>query len=355
MAKEWYLMERPNSYISGYEKETFDDYAEDSLLEVLNSHIGTTVELYNYDLTERRRIRAIVQNRMTDTKLKSLIRHMITPIGTVKAGTYVKYKDRFWIVVNIVDDNGLYEKSVMTICNHILTWLNQKGEVVQRWANVASASQYNNGETSTRNYFVRSDQLIVITPDDDECVLLSSGQRFVMDRRCKVYEREYNDAIVCDTSKPIVTYKITRVDSLLYNYGDSGHFEFMLTQDEQQEQDGYYRINGEGYWLCNAPNQTHDCNNKHCEIDCDSSELYYALEPSEFSALFYNDYGELEEATATWNIDGEMKELLKIDTNGSSISIYADDRRLLNKRFILSLTADGYETVTKELIVKDFI
>lgn len=355
MAKEWYLMEPPNSYVSGYEKETFDEYSEDSFMEILNSHVASTVELFNHDLSEHRRIRAVIQNRMTDTKLKSLIRHMLTPIGTVKAGTYVKYKDRFWIVVNIVDDNGLYEKSVMTICNHRLTWLNMNGDVIQRWANVSSASQYNNGETSTRNYYIRRDQLIVIVPDDDECTLLTSGQRFIMDRRCKIYEKEFDDTIACDTSKPVVTYKITRTDSLLYDYSDSGHYEFMVSQDEQQKQDGFYRINGEGYWLCAAPNRNHQCCNKHCEISCGSDEIYYNLEPSEFNAVFMDDYGELVNEEPIWSITGDLRELLKVQVHDSSISIFADNIKLLNKRFVLSLSADGYETATKEFIVRDFI
>ena len=249
MAKEWYLMTGDN-LLSGVEDEAFDDFGASSFLEALQTNIASDVELCNYDLSICTPMRAIVQNNTADTKSNTMMRQVLFPIGSSKAGMYVKYKGRYWLIVGLVDDNKVYEKAVVALCNYLISWVNPQGKIVQRWVSASSASQYNNGETSTQYYFVRSDQLMVLTPDDDECLLLNSGQRFIIDRRCSVYEKKYTAAELQSARNPLTVYKITRVDSVLFDYQDSGHSEFMAYQDEQHEADGYYIIDGKGYWLC---------------------------------------------------------------------------------------------------------
>ena len=207
-------MNTDHDMVSGFGSDDINNFGQDAFWEALNSAIGTNAELYNYDLSICTQIRAIILNKVQDTKLKTLNRNALVSIGTCKAGMYIKYDNRFWLIVGVVDNNSVYEKATMVLCNHLLTWLNSKGQVIQRWANLSSASQYNNGETSTEFYFVRSDQLLVVIPDDDESLLLTSGVRFVIDRRCEIYEKNFNDSVTLDTSNPIVTYKLTRADSI---------------------------------------------------------------------------------------------------------------------------------------------
>lgn len=354
MAIEWYLLKPPHDQLSGFEDEALNDFAKEGFEEVLESDIAQEVELCNYDLSECSTIKAVIQHNVDDTKLKTLSREIYVPIGTFKAGMYIKYKNRYWLIVGLVDDNMMYEKGIMVICNWLLTWLNKDGKVVQRWANITSASQYNNGETGTYYYTVRSDQLLILTPDDDESILLSSGQRFIIDKRCRVYEKGLSEKeIDCDTSNPVITYKMTRADSILYNYNDSGHFELMATQDEQHESDGYYVIDGIGYWLCDKPSE-----NKTAllsSIECDSLEIYNGLEPCYFTAKFTDSEGNQVEAIPIWTITSDFKDMLNIEYAGNAIIISVDNKKLINKTFDLSLDADGYDTVTITITIRAFI
>lgn len=356
MAKEWYLLTPPYSQLSGYEEEALSEFAEEGLAEALDSNVATDVELCNYDLSIVTPIRAIIQNNVQDTKLQSLTRHMIVPIGTCKAGMYVKYKNRYWLIVGLVDDNKMYEKAVLALCNWLLTWVNAEGKIIQRWANVTSASQYNNGETGMQFYIVRSDQLMVAIPDDDESLLIEDGCRFIIDKRCLVYEKTIGDDVMCDTHYKLISYQLTRSDSVIYNYGDSGHSGFIATQDEQHDEDGFYRVDGKGYWLCQSPTPGTDKKPLlFCDIICESDIIYNGLEPAIFSAEFHDSNGNVVDIEPKWEIVCDFTDKLEVTFVDNFVSISVNDAKLINKSFELFLSGDGYESISKTIAIKAFI
>lgn len=355
MAKEWYLLTTPYDQLSGFESEALDDFATEGFSELLDSSIATDVELCNYDLSDCETIRAVVQNNTQDTRLKTLSRLMFVPIGTCKSGMYIKYKNRYWLIVGLVDDNTMYEKAILSLCNYLLTWINTEGKIVQRWANITTASQYNNGETSTSYYFIRSDQVLILTPDDDECLLLNSGKRFIIDKRCKVYENNFSSDTLIDTSKSVATYELTRADSVLYDYQDSGHYEFLASQDEQHKDDGYYVIDGKGYWLCENLKSVNKNTVLSSDIEYDSLDIYNGLDAGIFTAKFYDSDGKQTDISPQWNITSDFSDKLNVEYADSSILISADNNSLINKSFILSLNADGYEETNITITIRAFI
>lgn len=357
MAQSWYLMQPPHVQLSGFESEALNDFGKEGFLEALESDIALDVELYNYDLSECTPMRAIFNNRLTDTKLKTLVRHLLVPIGSCHAGMYAKVKGRFWLIVGIVDDNGIYEKAILSICNYKLTWLNGNGRAVQRWANVISASQYNNGEHENLDYTIRSDQLLISLPDDDESLMIAHGSRFVIDKRCKIYERSFDENVEIDTSKPVITYEVTRVDSVLYDYQDSGLHQIMLTQDEQHKNDGYYVVDGTGYWLCDIP-VSDDASQIRlaCKILCDEPIVYNGIEPAAFVAEFYDEAGKVvSNVEPEWSIVGEDAELLDIEYVDNAVLISSNNKELIHRAFVLTLAADGYEKTSIDFMVESFM
>lgn len=354
MAREWYLIQSPHAQVSGYEGEALMDFAQEGFIEALDSEMATDVILMNYDLSVQTPIRAIVQNTVTDTKLKSLNRLLYVPIGTCKAGTYVYYKDKIWLIVGLVDDNKMYEKAVMTLCNYKLTWLNQKGQIVQRWANVVSASQYNNGESYTDNYRYRTDQLMLSMPNDDESVMVRHGMRMVIDKRCSVYERDFGAEIKKSTGHSINVYQITRMDSVLFDYQDSGYYQCLVTLDEQQECDGYYVIDGVGYWLCEEPTITGE-KPLSCDIICESNEIYNGFEPGIFTAQFYDGSNNIADVPPIWEIKCDFADKLDVSYANDSILISCDNSNLVNKSFELCLHGDGYEPKKLLVTIRAFI
>lgn len=350
-------MNTNNDMVSGFESENFDNFAQDAFNEALQSSIAVDVEICNYDLSCRTPIRAIIQGRVSDTKLNSLSRAVLTEIGTLKLGQYIFYKNRYWLIVGLIDDNGFYEKGIVALCNHLLTWVNQNEKIIQRWVNVSSASQYNNGETNNKFMFIRNDQLMIAMPQDEECLLIPHNQRFIIDMRCKIYEQQFSSDTTIETSKPLITYELTRMDNTIYNYQDSGHLEFIASQDEKHEKDGYYVIDGKGYWLCDIPSPTSDDKNKvlSCSIDYEEPVVYCGLEPSGFKCKFTDSNGEIVNISPKWEINCDFIDRLIIQYDNDTIFISTNDRKLINKSFELLLSADNYKRTSITIRISDFI
>lgn len=357
MASEWYLLAPPYSQTSGYEDDVLD-YSVDAFAEALDSCLAVDVEYCSPDLSECTEIKAIIEKNVQDTKLQSLSREILVAIGTCEAGYYIKYKNRYWLIVGLVDDNKMYEKAILSLCNWKMEWLNDDGEVVERWANVQSASQYNNGQRETIPYTIRTDQLMICMPYDRECILLDEGKRFIIDKRVDIYAEDITDDNAPYTNFKLITYECTRNDSVLYNYEGSGHYEILVTQDEQHTNDGYYVIDDVGHWICptdseleeiNADDDSGDTLVSTADIVGDSDIIYVGLGAVEFTAVFYDADGNVTDGTAEWVIDCDFSDSLEIDYIDNTICIAVNDYSVLNKSFGLSLT--GYDTAVEVSIV----
>lgn len=359
MAQSWYLMQSPYDQLSGYESEAIDDFGQEGFAEVLDSEMASDILLCNYDLSDCEEKRAVVLNNVQDTKLKTLSKMMLVPIGTCAAGMYVKYDNRYWLIVGVVDNNKVYEKAILALCNYLITWQDDTGKVIQRWANIVNASQYNNGEYMVKYYTVRSDQLLVSISDDKDSLMLDSSTRFIVDKRCKIYAQNMGSNVTVDTSNPVLTYHITRINNTIYDYQDSGHIELMLDQDEQHEGDGYYVIDGTGYWLCESKHESHSGGGQThvsvAEIVADSYELLNGVEPNVFLAKFYDEHGSEVQTEFTWSLDCSFEDDLEISYQDNAIYIYVDNKDLINKSFNLMLSAEGYDTVSAQITIRAFI
>jgi len=357
--QSWYLI-NSQSLTSGDESETYNAYKSDAINELLANDIAYTVNVYNYDLSVCDEVRAIVSNKTQDTDLKTLTRNMLFPIGTVIAGNYVEYEDKMWLVTGLVDNNGVYEKAIMSICNYLLTWVNGYGNIVQRWANISSASQYNNGETSQTYYEVRTDQLMIQIPDDDESLMIKTNQRFIIDKRINVFNKTIPQNINVATDFDLSVFRVSRLDSVLYDYQGSGYYQFMAYQDEKHDNDGFYRYGGVGYWICDG--DTVDVNvqsiTKHIEILSEDDKFihYLTTYQSVYTAKYFNDNGVEVSGSCTWslvNCSFSDKVTLTPNNTNSSVSILAKDKSLSGKKITLKASAVGYSDATKEITLRN--
>ena len=218
--KEWYLIgnnTKPNM-LGGFENQSFTDYKDDAFAESLETDIGKTVTLHNYDLSVSTEIRCIIQGNSADTQLKSMERIGLFVRGTVKAGMYVFFENKYWLIIGYPSYNGIYEKAVMQLCQYKLRWQNANGEIIERYCNATSASKYDTGETGGSTIILTSDNLTLLLPNDDESLDLD-GKRVFIDKR-KI--------------NPTKVYKITRTDSVLYDYGEEhgGVLSFIADKTE---------------------------------------------------------------------------------------------------------------------------
>ena len=205
--QEWYLIgntTKPNM-IGGYENDGFLDCKDDAFSETLETDLANTVTLYNYDLSESSQIRCIIQGNTAETQLKSMERTGLFVRGTVKAGMYIFFEDRYWLITGYPGNNGIYEKATLQLCQYKLRWQNSNGEIIERWICATSAAKYDVGEKSNNTIILTTDNLTLLFPDDEESLNIY-GKRVFIDKRIP----------------PQKVYKITRSDDVLYDYGEHG-------------------------------------------------------------------------------------------------------------------------------------
>lgn len=218
--QEWYLMTpetRPN-ITGGFENESHVNYKKDAFDESLQTDIATTVTLFKSDLTDGKSVRCIIQGNIADTQLKSLERIGLFQIGTVLAGMYIYYEDRYWLITGYPGNNGIYEKVTLSLCQFKIKWQNDNGKVIERWCNGTSASKYDTGRTGNQYVILTSNNFTVLLPDDDDSASLD-GKRVFIDR---------------NINNPRKVFKITRSDDILYLFGEThgGILSFIADKNE---------------------------------------------------------------------------------------------------------------------------
>lgn len=337
--KEWYLITtqtRPN-LIGGYENEPYIDYRDDAFAEVLSTDVASTVVLYNYDLSESKSIRCVIQDNTSDSYLKSMERNGLFIRGTVKAGMYIYFEDSFWLITGRPGTNGIYEKASMQLCQYKLRWQNESGEVIERWCYASSASKYDRGRETNNTIILTTDNLSILLPDDDESMELD-GKRVFIDRR-KI---------------PKKVYELTRDDNVLYDYGAKGGIlgfiadktELNLETDNQELR------------LCDyttpttLPSLTNETTISSPKIVGNPNLVPYFERT--YTAIFKCDNkNSIENGHYTWNVvsDFEVQQTVK----ENDIKLIVNNEDLIGSSFYLQILENGTVVSELEIAVSELI
>ena len=338
MAKDWYLIKSPNSQVSGFEDEYMDNYAQEHFVETLDTMIAETVDLCNQDLSERKTIRVIIENRTADTTLQDLKHQILAPIGTFKPGMYIHRKDgNYWIIESAIDNNGVYEKAVIMLCQYCIRWIDKRNVVHERWANIINSTQYNSGEYSTNILTLESSQYMLTVPNDPDCILIDDPVRVQMD---------YN------TERPNV-WKVTQNDNTSYWYGLGGVCKITIAADEEHREDDKLKR------ICEYDG--HDVIHER-KPNIGSCAIVYGKDMNVpvgykrvYKAEFYDDKGLRIEETPSWSVTSEMFDVdtsLKIVEGENKLTISCDDNNLIGYSFTLTLSCGNENVKPHSLNIK---
>lgn len=348
MAKEWYLLSsstKPNS-IGGYENEGFQDYKDDAFSEALETDIATTVILYNHDLSESQEIRCIIQGNTSDTQLKSIERSGLFVPHTVKAGMYVLFENRYWLIDGYPGTQGTYEKATMCLCQYNLRWQNADGKIIERWCNLISASKYDVGEGGNNTIFLTSNNFTMKMTCDDETMELERKRVFI-DKRQK---------------NPTKVFKITRNDDVLYDYGDKYHgsiLSFIVDKDELNKKTDNQELRICDYFNVSFNQIIQSENPQEMTISIVGSDTLRIGKTKSWTAEFKDkDGNDIECSDWEWNIKADFN-TSELYTQESELDIKItaqDDDSLVDESFLLQiLSSDGTIWVEKQIdIIEGF-
>lgn len=337
--QEWYLMTpqtRPN-VIGGFENDSFLDYKEDAFMEALSTDIAKTVILYQSDMTEIGETRVIIMDNLANTQLKSLERSVFAARGTLKAGMYMKFENRYWLISGYPGNNGVCEKATAILCQFELTWQDDDGKIIKRWANFTSASKYDSGTTGNSTIFLTSNDFTVWIPEDDDGTTLD-GRRVFVDR-------------VKTGTLPTKVFEMTRSDDVLYLFGEEhgGILSFIADKTEYNK-----LTDRQDLWICDykspstptLPPSEPDSPTITATISGGDTLRYGRAKT--WTVTFTDSTGATITPSFTWNVKSDHKITQTIIDN--KIQLKCTDDKAIDATFVLQVL-DEESNILSEITI----
>lgn len=335
--QEWYLLNqntRPNA-TGGFENDMFLENKDDAFAEALETNIAVSVILYNSDLSYGKNIRCIVQGNTADTQLKSLERTALFSIGTVKAGMYVFFENRYWLVSGYPGNNGIYEKVSIVLCQYLLRWQNSDGNIIERWCNAVSASKYDVGEKGNYTITLSSNTYTILIPGDSDCLNLDRKRVFIDKKKIK----------------PEKVFKMTRTDDILYDYGDEYHGSVLSFIADKTELN--LKTDNQELGICDYidfDRQEHEDDKNTIYAKIIGSDSIKIKRKKIYYAKFYSDKNctlETEYSNFTWDVSDDIQIEKSIYEN--SIEILISDEGYVGKNLFLKIISNSQTIYEKEI------
>ena len=180
------------------------------LKEELEHDTSYSPTMYFYD-AENEKDDRLANFRVYGRKNSSLngnyMNFLTTYDNPVKIGDYIHdtKDDTYWLVYTAFNVNDIEYTGKLIQCNYLLRWQLSDGKIVQRWANIVSASKYDTGENGNSIITLSSNNFTILMGYCDEALELEEKRVFIDIRKV-----------------PKKVFKITRGDDVLYNAGSIG-------------------------------------------------------------------------------------------------------------------------------------
>ena len=340
--QEWYLIgnnTKPNM-IGGYENEGFLDCKDDAFYETLETDLADIVILYNYDLSESKEIRGIIEGNTADTQLKSMERSILVPVGTLHSGDYIFFEDEYWIVDGRPGNNKIYEKATLKECQYKLRWQKDDGTIVERFANLTSSSKYDVGENRNNTIILTSNNYLIIMPNDKDSMTIDGKRVFI----------DLSDI-------PEKVFKITRNDDVLYNHHTHGGTLNLIADKTELNKEK----DNQELWLCDYidisspstptppkpsnPDETADLSAKisgNTNLRIGVTRTYtVTLSDKEGNAVQWND------TKYSWNVISDFDVSQTVTEN--KISLTVEDEDFIDSSFLLQVIKLNDSSVLSEI------
>lgn len=339
MAKDWYLIDRPQIYNGGFEGQEWKNYAQDGFDELLHtSMLHDKVEFITSDFKKRVPGLAIIQGVTEDSQDKFDERQILVPIGTLQHFAYVKFKEDIWLIAAEPSDNKFYEKAPLKLCNNQLRWQDPlTKKIIEYWFWCEDGTQYSSGIFQGNVIIKYEKQYNVCLPFDYNTKNLHDGMRFMLEK---------------SNNLPLV-YKLTKYDGVVYNNRHTKLLNLTLTQTVYDEETDNADIMIADYY--EKPEQEETDYNATIdyvvdEIALSSSAKFTLIERDKKGRPIDIDF-EYE-----WQISecdfNEENLTLTIEDNNITVSV-ANDKALIGQYFTLSvIAADDDSTVVASVKVQ---
>lgn len=250
--------------------------------------------------------------------------------------------DEYLICTESFDIDSIHYKGKFTVCNWILKWQNKEGKILEYPCYDMNSTQYNSGEQSNSHFTIGSAQHMITLPSDENTIVLSTPQRFFLDK---------------DTKNP-TSFIVTQNDTTSHNYGKKGLVKLTVYEyPNNTEKDNielgicdYIEINDN-----NINKNTHVCRASKVVIKYDSAIIKSGGDLKVFTGKFYDEKGnEVTNILPKWDIVCDFSDKLQVKRFGNCISIGIDDDSYIDDKFklICSYEDSDSKVISDSVIIK---
>lgn len=318
MSQDWYLMTTPNQ-MSGFEDDYFSDYANESFNELISTFVGEDIIIYNSTMSISVILKGIVQSKYQ----KQSQMQILLPLNSCDIGAYIKYKNFYWLVIDFVNDNKMYQKAIIQLCNYTLKFQSTTGTILS-YPCINSTSQ-NVGIDASKILSVGNGIHTIKVPFDVNTVLINTDRRFIID----------------DVSVEIPqVFAVSKPNRVEFKFGDKGIIELTMKQDVFNAQ-----TDRKDLGICNYFDPTvvpipPTTPTEIVTITSDATDNNIKLGLTyTFSATFKSELGvDITGVTAVYSLDTTYDGLVVLVDNG-------------NKTCTLKVDENAYSLLTKNVVL----
>lgn len=250
----------------------------------------------------------------------------------IKLGDYVKWNNQIWMITLLDSDDKAWNRGYMYLCEILLRWQDDNGNIIERWGYSEDYTKYSMGESGNSTITVGDYQYGITLPVDEYTKKLTRENRFVVD-----FEGNY----------PPDTYRLTGKKGFIsdYRYFDKGGvFTITLSYEQfNKVTDKLVKLeNNTEVWICDykTPSTStlppsEPANPTTSVIITGGDTLRYGRSKT-WTVTFTDSTGaEITPLNFTWNVKSDFKITQNIADN--KIQLKCTDDRAIDCMFTLQV------------------
>lgn len=241
---------------------------------------------------------------------------------------YDSIADEYLICTESFNIDGVHWQGKFSLCNWILKWQNKHGDILEYPCHDINSTQYNSGEQANRQFTIGSSQHMLTLPCDENTVILSSPQRFYLDKNME---------------NP-TSFIVTQNDTTSYNYGKKGLVKVTVYESTNNSATDRPDL-GICDYIDKESIKTNNASSNYVSksiISYDTTIIKSGGDSQVFTGKFFDENKkEITDIIPKWNIICDFKDILEIKQSGNQISIGIDNDDYIDEEFKLILSDDN--------------
>ena len=260
----------------------------------------------------------------------------------IKLGDYVKWNNQIWMITLLDSDDKAWNRGYMYLCEILLRWQDDNGNIIERWGYSEDYTKYSMGESGNSTITVGDYQYGITLPVDEYTKKLNRENRFVVD-----FEGNY----------PPDTYRLTGKKGFIsdYRYFDKGGvFTITLSYEQfNKVTDKLVKLeNNTEVWICDyktPSTSTLPPSDPTTSVIITGGDTLRYGRSKTWTVTFTDSTGtEITPLNFTWNVKSDFKITQNITDN--KIQLKCIDDTAIDCTFILQVFNEDSDILSETTI-----